>query len=624
MKLRNKLILYIFSTLAVLLITIVSFYIFQVREKSEKDFRKINERFVQESSGIISNYYNGYLIILRTISKTFPALQNNSKEVHNDIIKTTLYNVLSDNIDIDAVWYNRQLKILDTNWVRDDGRFEMKYYRLGNSVDYIEDFEKDTEQVEYKQVRLKNKEVIYEPYLGSNSGKKEDEKLYMNVAVPLQINDVFAGLIGMDFPLDKLSKQFDSFNLYDESFSLILHNKGTFIYHTQSEYYTKHFNTFFSEEFLIKSNFEEKFKSKQSVSGNYINNEGNEFYYSFIAIAPTNGDDYLYFGSFIPYDVLNKERNSILSFTLLVTAIGLIIVFLITVLLSKMIVSPIEESSKIAATIGSGDFTVKTSFKSKDELGKLVDSLMKMAGKLSTLISNIKNGSDELNTIGIEEQKKSAVLMNYSAEIATSIEEVSTSLEEIDSRISATSDITIIAEDLSNHIGKGITKSSELVRETSDSMKLIGDKIKIISEIAMKTNILALNAAVEAARAGEFGKGFAVVATEVKKLSDNAKDAAKEIIETAQQGVQISKESVDKLSILIPDIEKILGIVKEIALATNEIKVGIQQINRTISILNDSAQENSATSELLTENSKLLINNSNKLNALVNIFKIND
>lgn len=624
MKLRNKLILYIFSTLSILLITIVSFYIFQIREKSENDFRTINERFVQESSEIISNYYNSYLIILRTISKTFPALQNNSKEVHNDIIKKTLYNLLSDNSDIDAFWYNRQLKTLDQNWLRDDGRFEMKYYRLDSTIEYIEDIEEGTEQAEYKQVRLKNTEVIYEPYLGSNSGKKEDEKLLMNVAVPLQINGAFAGLIGIDFPLAKLSKHFDSFNLYDESFSLIIHNKGTFIYHPQSENYTKHFNTFFSKEFLIEYNFAENFSSKQSISGDYTNDEGDAFYFSFIAITPTDGDDYLYFGSFIPYDVLNKERNSILRFTLIITVIGLIIVFLITLVLSKMIVSPIEESSKIATTIGSGDFTVKTSFKSNDELGKLVDSLMNMAGKLSSLISNIKKGSIELNAIGNEEQKKSTVLMTHSADIATSIEEVSSSLEEIDSRISETSDITIIAEELSNNIGKGITKSSELVRRTSDSMKLIGKKIEIINEIAMKTNLLALNASVEAARAGEYGKGFTVVANEVKKLSEHSQNAANEILETAEQGVQISIESEEKLSILIPNIEKILEIVKEITLTTDEIKVGIQQINNAISNLHESAQVNSTTSELLADNSKLLINNSNKLNSLVNIFKINN
>ena len=624
MKLRNKIVLYIFSTLAIILITIVSFYTYRTRKKSEKDFKTINERYVNESSEIISNYFNEYLIILRTISKTFPSLQENKKEIHYSIIKSTLYNILSNNEDIDAFWYNRQLNTIDSNWTRADGRFEMKYYRTGNNIKYIETIEDKQEQAEYKKVRLENTEVIYEPYLGSNSGKKEDEKLLMNVAVPLKTNNTFMGLTGMDFPLERLSEHFDNFKLYKNSFSIIIHNNGTFIYHPNKELYTKHFSVYFNQTFVNKNNFINNFNSKKSFSGNFTDNKGKEFYFSFIAISPTNGDDFLYFGSFIPYTITTEESNSILTITLLASIIGLIIVFLITLILSKKIVSPIEKSIKIATIIGSGDFTVKTNFKSNDELGKLVDSLIQMSAKLNSLILNIKVDAQKLNSIGIEEQNKSTILTNSASNIASSIEEVSSSLEEIDSRISSTSEITLKAEKLSNFISSEIKKSSQLVKNTSETMKQIETKIGIINEIAFKTNLLALNAAVEAARAGKYGKGFSVVAHEVKKLSENAQKAAVEIEKTAQYGVNISDKSENKLSILVPYIENILKIVNEIALATSEIKIGITQINSAINTLNITAQESASTSDQLAENSKSLINKSNKLNSLVNIFKVNE
>jgi methyl-accepting chemotaxis protein len=50
-----------------------------------------------------------------------------------------------------------------------------------------------------------------------------------------------------------------------------------------------------------------------------------------------------------------------------------------------------------------------------------------------------------------------------------------------------------------------------------------------VDAIGFRTNMLSLNAAIEAAHAGESGKGFAVVATEVRSLSNAARDTGKQI-----------------------------------------------------------------------------------------------
>jgi methyl-accepting chemotaxis protein len=50
-----------------------------------------------------------------------------------------------------------------------------------------------------------------------------------------------------------------------------------------------------------------------------------------------------------------------------------------------------------------------------------------------------------------------------------------------------------------------------------------------VDQIGFHTNMLSLNAAIEAAHAGESGRGFAVVATEVRALSNAARDTGKQI-----------------------------------------------------------------------------------------------
>ena len=60
-------------------------------------------------------------------------------------------------------------------------------------------------------------------------------------------------------------------------------------------------------------------------------------------------------------------------------------------------------------------------------------------------------------------------------------------------------------------------------------MSYISQRIGVINEIALQTNILALNARGESAHARIYGRSFAVVAAEVRKLAERTRAAADEI-----------------------------------------------------------------------------------------------
>jgi methyl-accepting chemotaxis protein len=71
-------------------------------------------------------------------------------------------------------------------------------------------------------------------------------------------------------------------------------------------------------------------------------------------------------------------------------------------------------------------------------------------------------------------------------------------------------------------IGETIVKLATLTRR-------IDEIITSVSEIATQSNLLALNASIEAARAGVHGRGFSVVADEVRTLSQQSTQAAKQV-----------------------------------------------------------------------------------------------
>jgi methyl-accepting chemotaxis protein len=66
-------------------------------------------------------------------------------------------------------------------------------------------------------------------------------------------------------------------------------------------------------------------------------------------------------------------------------------------------------------------------------------------------------------------------------------------------------------------------------RELLAAAQSVGQVTSMVSAIANAVKLLSLNATIEAARAGEAGRGFVVVAQEIRKLSEDAKQATQVI-----------------------------------------------------------------------------------------------
>ncbi len=148
--------------------------------------------------------------------------------------------------------------------------------------------------------------------------------------------------------------------------------------------------------------------------------------------------------------------------------------------------------------------------------------------------------------------------------IATSVDELVTSVEEIANHGNAVAgEVTEMRQAVEegemaaggattamNRITGAVETTADRVHKLAGASQEVGQILGMIEEIAFQTNILALNASVEAARAGEAGKGFAVVAEEVKRLADQAKDAAGEInkrirhVRTEMEGIADSMTDV--------------------------------------------------------------------------------
>ncbi|MCX7747729.1 MAG: methyl-accepting chemotaxis protein [Clostridia bacterium] len=353
-------------------------------------------------------------------------------------------------------------------------------------------------------------------------------------------------------------------------------------------------------------------------------------------------------------DILNKSiaksRNESLLFLL-----GFIVLFSIvaSIPLTVLIIKPVKAGEKIAAAIAEGDLTPTAKVYFKDEIGRMVESMMIAKDKLRGMIGQIQLSSKQVTSsseqldaamsevnIGIESITKG--IDNMTRDFAANAEAVKQTTEAV---VTITSNSQKAAEASYNvteytqvvrtsaingkesveaivNIIKDISESSKdvqnVIKELETSTVRISDIVHIISQISEQTNMLALNAAIEAARAGEFGKGFAIVAEEIRKLDEQSRESLKGIVEltsdirrktgnvvavvaaTEQKvldGVRKADITKDNINEIITSIQNVISKISEISSIVTEQAAAMQEMSASMDSINESTNKGAGTAQ---------------------------
>ena len=304
--------------------------------------------------------------------------------------------------------------------------------------------------------------------------------------------------------------------------------------------------------------------------------------------------------------------------------------------LTRKITMPIVAAVGVARTVANGDLGSRISVSGNDETRDLLDALRTMNTRLIDIVGRVRDSSNSIAHAVGEIASGNLDLSQRTEEQAASLQETAATMEEFTSTVRLNAENAQQASTLAANASDVAQRGSSVVGHVVDTMTEIGhssskiaDITGIIEGIAFQTNILALNAAVEAARAGEQGRGFAVVASEVRSLAQRSSTAAKEIkelicasVQTIQDGSALAGEAGKTMADVTQAVARVTDIMGEIAAASAEQSRGIDQVNLTITQMDETTQQNAALVEQAAAASKSLEAQGRDLSETVSTFRM--
>ena len=383
-------------------------------------------------------------------------------------------------------------------------------------------------------------------------------------------------------------------------------------------------------------------------------------------------------------ELIVSLRSEQMEFIVMLSVLGtasVLISILFGIYITRSITRPIKELETAARQMEQGHLKVDVTYRSKDELGSLSNSMRQMSEKISYYMDEISRSMQQLadgnldipgcdgfqgDFLPVQEalfividslNETMAEINTFSDQVASgsdqvaggaqvlsqgviaqagSVEELASTMSEISRQVNENAETSQAVKAAAGEMGTNILACNQQMQEMKAAMGEINSCstqirkiIKTINDIASQTNILALNAAVEAARVGAESKGFSVVAQEVRGLAGKSSAASKstealieQTLDAVAHGTKLAEETAASLMNIVGGTDDMVSKINQIAEATQKQAEATEMVSIGIGQISDIVQTNSATAEESAAASEELYGESQLLKSKISRFKL--
>lgn len=329
-------------------------YIVSYNITSDLSDKRIHEAVLRNSSEI-DHWFGAQQSIIDSLSQDIEASGNFNSDYLSKLVTSKMKIYRDEAIDFYVAFEGNKPKLISgVGWVSPD------------SYD-------PTTRPWYKAACKSNQVVFTEPYVDFMT-----DKLVITVAKALKNDNKIIGVIASDIYLEKVIKVVSESKINDNSYGLLLDNKGRVIAHPDSN--------FLPTKNGFKSINEIHWKEYKTLVNNLltkdVNNrielkdyKGNEEFFSFTKINSNNW----YFGIAVNKSEYKKPLQKLL---LGFGGVFLVIMFIVLFIMFKLVdtvVKPVKLLNNTVKDFSNKHMSVRINVVSEDEIGKLGRSFNHMA-----------------------------------------------------------------------------------------------------------------------------------------------------------------------------------------------------------------------------------------------------
>lgn len=227
--------------------------------------------------------------------------------------------------------------------------------------------------------------------------------------------------------------------------------------------------------------------------------------------------------SYVPESAVFSELTSLRTTMIVVAVVALAVILVLMERMIHFMIKPIRSLTDSIVTMASGDFTVDIKTKGNDEITLMGHSMKEFTAAIRSMINDISNISETLKGQAESSTSVSGGLYEASLKQSKNIDELNGTVDQLSASV--------------QEIAESATALAVVVSDTRDSSNNAEDKMNVTVEVA------------------EAGKN------DMQKVGE-----AMGLIEQSINGLQ---ESIDKVGAASQEINKIVGMIGEIADETN-------------------------------------------------------